>query len=102
MTRIPELRDFQRDILLTLARGGPTHGSGLVDDLQCLRDEEVHTGRLYPNLDELAEKNLVEKRIREIDGSTNQYLLTEKGRESIRQHARRVAGAADAINGGAA
>ncbi|MCY4731143.1 PadR family transcriptional regulator [Natronomonas gomsonensis] len=103
MTRMPELSDFKRDLLMTLARSEPTHGSGLVDDLSCLRAENVTKGRLYKNLDELHDHGLIEKRVRtENDNRRNEYALTTAGRESIRQHAQRVAGVADAINGGAA
>jgi len=103
MTRMPELSDFQRDLLMTLARSEPTHGSGLVEDLQSLRAESITQGRLYKNLDDLHDHGLIEKRIRPTkDQRRNEYALTTEGRESIRQHAQRVAGAADAINGGAA
>jgi DNA-binding PadR family transcriptional regulator len=101
MTRMPELSDFQRDLLMTLARSEPTHGSGLVEVLQSLRAESITQGRLYKNLDDLHDHGLIEKRTLPNDRN-NEYALTTEGRESIRQHAQRVAGAADAINGGAA
>jgi len=40
--------------------------------------QEIHHGRLYPNLDTLVEKGLVEKG--EKDRRTNVYTLTRRGR----------------------
>ena len=98
--RVPELPDFQRDILLILARSGPTHGQGLVDDLGALRDETINHGRLYPNLDKLAGKGLVEKSIRATDGRTNEYDLTLSGRVALRNHAGRLDDAISTLDGG--
>lgn len=100
-SRVPELPGFQRDILLTIARSGPTHGQGLVDDLGALRDEEVNHGRLYPNLDKLAGKGLIEKDIRVSDGRTNEYRLTVSGRAALRSYAKRIGEAVSALDGGA-
>jgi len=96
--RMPELPDFQRDILLVLAISEPTHGQGIVEDLSTLRDEDVNNGRLYPNLDELAGQGLVEKSIRATDGRSNEYRLTPAGRAAVRSHARRVGDAVDALD----
>jgi DNA-binding PadR family transcriptional regulator len=96
--RIPELPDFQRDILLTLARSEPTHGQGLIDDLGTLRDESINNGRLYPNLDRLVGKGLIEKQIRATDGRTNEYRLTLSGRTALRNHAKRVEVAVEALD----
>ncbi|MFB6155190.1 MAG: PadR family transcriptional regulator, partial [Haloferacaceae archaeon] len=41
----------------------------------------IHHGRLYPNLDTLVEKGLVEKGQR--DRRTNYYTLTRRGRREI-------------------
>lgn len=98
--RVPELPDFQRDILLTLARSGPTHGQGLVDDLSALRDEEINHGRLYPNLDKLAGKGLIEKDIRAPDGRTNEYKLTAAGRAALQSYAQRIDEAISSLDGG--
>lgn len=100
-SRVPELPDFQRDILLTIARSGPTHGQGLVDDLSALRDESINHGRLYPNLDKLAGKGLIGKDIRVTDGRTNEYKLTAAGRAALRSHAQRIDEAVSALDGGA-
>jgi PadR family transcriptional regulator PadR len=98
--RFPELPDFRRDILLTLARSEPTHGQGLREDLGTLRDEDVNDGRLYPNLNALVEDGLVEKREKEHNDRSNEYRLTDRGRASVRDHAQRVTGAVDALETG--
>ena len=43
--------------------------------------KEIHHGRLYPNLDTLVDKGLVEKGQR--DRRTNFYSLTRRGRREI-------------------
>lgn len=98
--RFPELVDFRRDILLTLARSGPTHGQGLKDDLACLRDEDVNDGRLYPNLNALVDDGLVEKHENRHDERSHEFELSKRGRASVREHAQRVTGAVDALDGG--
>jgi DNA-binding PadR family transcriptional regulator len=98
--RFPELSDFRRDILLTLARAGATHGAGLVDDLSALRDEEIHDGRLYPNLNALVDADLVEKRENEHDERSHEFVLSERGRHSVREHAQRVTGAVESLDRG--
>ena len=67
---------FQRDLLYVIA--GADHPSG-----QDIKDEisdgigEVNHGRLYPNLDTLVERDLVNKG--QIDRRTNYYELSEEG-----------------------
>ncbi|MFW6434811.1 MAG: PadR family transcriptional regulator [Halovenus sp.] len=53
------------------------HGLALKEIIEQQYDEEIHHGRLYPNLDTLVEDNLVEKS--EIDRRTNGYRLTGDG-----------------------
>ena len=91
---------FRRDILLTLACIGPTHGQGLADDLARLRNEEINDGRFYPHLNALVDDEFVEKRENEHDNRSHEYALTEIGRESIREHAQRLTDAVEAIDGG--
>lgn len=79
-----DLTAFQRDLLYVVA--------GLSDDerpygLAIKREIERHYagpvnhGQLYPNLDTLVERGLVEKGT--IDRRTNSYELTESGREAL-------------------
>ena len=44
-------------------------------------NQDVNHGRLYPNLDTLIDKGLVEKG--EIDKRTNSYSLTPRGQRAI-------------------
>jgi len=75
-----ELTAFQRNILTILAEE-PRYGLAIKRELETYYDSEVNHGRLYPNLDELVEMDLVEKS--ELDKRTNQYALTEEGYETV-------------------
>ena len=57
------------------------HGLAIKKDLENYYQKEIHHGRLYPNLDTLVEKGLVEKG--EKDRRTNVYTLTLRGRREI-------------------
>ncbi|MFO7907959.1 MAG: helix-turn-helix transcriptional regulator [Pirellulaceae bacterium] len=50
---------------------GFTHGLAIKEELEDYYEKEIHHGRLYPNLDTLVEKGLVEKGQR--DRRTNYY-----------------------------
>jgi DNA-binding PadR family transcriptional regulator len=77
-----DLTQFQLDILAILAGDGTpeetNYGLAIKRALEGLYGEEVNHGRLYPNLDDLIEKGLVEKD--PLDKRTNQYALTDTGR----------------------
>ena len=75
-----ELTAFQQNILTILAEE-PRYGLAIKRELETYYDSEVNHGRLYPNLDELVEMDLVEKS--ELDKRTNQYSLTEDGKEAV-------------------
>jgi DNA-binding PadR family transcriptional regulator len=75
-----ELTAFQQNILTILAEE-PRYGLAIKRDLEAYYDSEVNHGRLYPNLDELVEMDLVEKS--ELDKRTNQYALTDDGYEAV-------------------
>lgn len=72
-----DLTGFQRDLLYVIAGFDEPHGLAVKDELETYYDTEVHHGRLYPNLDTLIDKGLVEKG--EIDRRTNYYSLTNRG-----------------------
>lgn len=76
-----DLTGFQRDLLYTIAGLDEPHGLRLKDELEDYMETEVHHGRLYPNLDTLVDKGLVEKGSR--DERTNIYSLTRRGRREI-------------------
>jgi PadR family transcriptional regulator PadR len=76
-----DLTGFQRDLLIVIAGFDEPHGLALKDELETYYDTEVHHGRLYPNLDTLVEKGLVEKGQR--DRRTNTYGLTSRGQREL-------------------
>ncbi|UHQ98254.1 PadR family transcriptional regulator (plasmid) [Natrinema zhouii] len=76
-----DLTGFQRDLLYTIAGQDEPHGLALKDELEDYYEGEIHHGRLYPNLDTVVEKGLVEKGT--ADQRTNIYTLTARGRREI-------------------
>ncbi|UHQ98326.1 PadR family transcriptional regulator (plasmid) [Natrinema zhouii] len=76
-----DLTGFQRDLLYTIAGQDEPHGLALKTELEQYYEGEIHHGRLYPNLDTLVDKGLVEKG--EADRRTNVYTLTARGRREI-------------------
>ena len=76
-----DLTGFQRDLLYVIAGLEQPHGLALKDELEDYYQKEIHHGRLYPNLDTLVDKGLVEKGQR--DRRTNTYVLTRRGRREL-------------------
>jgi PadR family transcriptional regulator PadR len=76
-----DLTGFQRDLLYVIAGKDQPHGLAIKDELEEYYEAEIHHGRLYPNLDTLVEKGLVEKG--ELDRRTNYYSLTRRGQREI-------------------
>jgi len=76
-----DLTGFQRDLLYTVAGLEEPHGLAIKDELEEYYEKEIHHGRLYPNLDTLVDKGLVEKG--ELDRRTNFYNLTRRGQREI-------------------
>jgi PadR family transcriptional regulator PadR len=79
-----DLTAFQRDVLYVI--GGldddsPPYGLAIKEELDRHYSGEINHGRLYPNLNELAEMGLVEKG--SVDDRTNSYGLTERGSREI-------------------
>ena len=99
------LTRFQLDVLATIA--GYTvgryqnsqydavhpHGLAIKQTLTSRYGTEVNHGRLYPNLDELVERGLVEKN--EHDKRTNEYALTDDGWTVLRQRCQFIQKAID-------
>lgn len=77
-----DLTGFQRDLLHIIAGSDEPHGLAVKASVDEYYDEEINHGRLYPNLDTLVEKGLIEKQAR--DRRTNEYILTIKGEDMIR------------------
>lgn len=76
-----ELTGFQRDILYIVAGNEEPHGLQIKEELESAYEKEVNHGRLYPNLDTLVEKGLIEKGT--VDDRTNSYDITDKGMSEI-------------------
>ena len=76
-----DLTGFQRDLLYAISGLDSPHGLAIKDELEEYYETEIHHGRLYPNLDTLVEKGLVEKS--EKDRRTNEYAVTRRGSREI-------------------
>ncbi|MFB6301468.1 MAG: PadR family transcriptional regulator [Haloferacaceae archaeon] len=76
-----DLTGFQRDLLTVVAGLHEPHGLAIKDELEDYYESEIHHGRLYPNLDTLVEKGLVEKGT--VDRRTNYYALTPRGEREL-------------------
>lgn len=76
-----DLTGFQRDLLFAIAGLDKPHGIAVKEELEEYYGREVRHGRLYPNLDTLVNKGLVEKGQK--DRRTNEYVLHDQGREEI-------------------
>ncbi|WP_299270508.1 PadR family transcriptional regulator [Halorientalis sp.] len=76
-----DLTGFQRDLLYVIVGYDEPHGLAIKDALEEYYEGEIHHGRLYPNLDTLVEKGLVEKGKK--DRRTNVYNVTKRGRREL-------------------
>jgi DNA-binding PadR family transcriptional regulator len=76
-----ELSAFQRDLLFVVAGLDGPNGREIGSEVAEYYGEEIQDARLYPGLDTLADKGLVEKR--EADGRTNSYRLSRRGRREL-------------------
>lgn len=76
-----DLTGFQRDLLYVVQGLEEPHGLAIKEELGDYYEKEIHHGRLYPNLDSLVEKGLIEKGQK--DRRTNVYTTTQRGRREI-------------------
>ena len=76
-----ELTGFQRDLLYCIAGADEPYGLGIKAELEAYSDTEINHGRLYPNLDTLIDEGYLSKS--QIDDRTNEYELTDAGRELL-------------------
>lgn len=79
-----DLTGFQRDLLTVVAGLDEPHGLKIKEELGEYYENEINHGRLYPNLDTLVAKSLVQKG--EKDKRTNRYHLTKRGQRELRAH----------------
>mgnify|MGYP000515997304 CR=1 FL=1 len=76
-----DLTGFQRDLLYVIADLDAPKGLAIKDEVESYYGTEINHGRLYPNLDSLVDKGLIEKG--KIDDRTNSYSLTGRGEREI-------------------
>jgi DNA-binding PadR family transcriptional regulator len=76
-----DLTGFQRDALYVVAGLDQPKGLAIKEELDEYYGSEVNHGRLYPNLDTLVEKGLIEKGRK--DDRTNEYTVTTRGSREI-------------------
>lgn len=78
-----DLTGFQRDLLYVIAGAERPSGQGVKEEIEGYYSSEINHGRLYPNLDTLVDKELVEKG--QLDRRTNYYAITDSGIEAIHE-----------------
>ncbi len=78
-----DLTGFQRDLLYVIAGADQPSGQDVKVEIEQYYSNEINHGRLYPNLDTVVNKDLVEKG--ELDRRTNYYAITEDGEEAIEE-----------------
>jgi len=78
-----DLTGFQRDLLYVIAGADQPSGQDVKDEVETYYNSEINHGRLYPNLDTLVNKDLVEKG--QLDRRTNYYELSDQGHQAIEE-----------------
>lgn len=76
-----DLTAFQRDVLVVVSGLDKPKGLAIKEELEDYYRDDVHHGQLYPNLDELVEKGLIEKG--SVDHRTNFYTITRRGQREL-------------------
>ena len=76
-----DLTGFQRDLLYVIAGADQPSGREVKEEIEQYYSSDINHGRLYPNLDTLVNKDLVEKG--QLDRRTNYYALAEAGSQRI-------------------
>ncbi|UHQ98318.1 PadR family transcriptional regulator (plasmid) [Natrinema zhouii] len=76
-----DLTGFQRDLLYVIASADRPSGQDVKEEIEEYYESEINHGRLYPNLDTLVNKELVEKG--ELDRRTNYYAISDAGEQAI-------------------
>ena len=78
-----DLTGFQRDLLYVIAGADQPSGQDVKEEIGQYYSDEINHGRLYPNLDTVVNKDLVEKG--QLDRRTNYYAITENGEDAIEE-----------------
>lgn len=82
-SNLTNLTGFQRDLLFVIAGFEKPSGQQVLDSINGYYGEDITHGRLYPNLDTLKNKGLIEKG--ELDRRTNFYDINESGEQAIEE-----------------
>jgi len=91
MTTYHDLTGFQRDLLEAIAAvDDDPYGLALKEYLDERYADPINHSRLYQNLDQLVEQNLINRD--DLDARTNVYTLTDAGRHELQHHAETLAG----------
>ena len=72
-----DLSSFQRDLLVVVAGLDEPIGKDVRQELQEYYPEEVTAGRVYPQLTEMVDKQLIIKD--DLNGKANIYRITRRG-----------------------
>ncbi|MDS0477161.1 PadR family transcriptional regulator [Natrinema sp. 1APR25-10V2] len=78
-----DLTGFQRDLLYVIAGADQPSGQDVKDEIETYYESDINHGRLYPNLDTVVNKELVEKG--QLDRRTNYYDITDEGLEQLQE-----------------
>lgn len=81
--KMDDLTGFQRDLLYVIAGADQPSGQDVKDEVETYYNSEINHGRLYPNLDTLVNKDLVEKG--QLDRRTNYYEISDRGQQTIEE-----------------
>jgi PadR family transcriptional regulator PadR len=76
---------FRRDILAVVYDLDAPNGMDIKAELEAdYETENLTTGRIYPNLDQLVDGGLLDKR--SVDERTNAYHVTRRGEHALQTH----------------
>jgi DNA-binding PadR family transcriptional regulator len=93
------LSTFEKEILFAIteieAAGNEPYGLAIKGQLEERLETDVNHGRLYPNLDDLVDRSLIEKS--ELDKRTNEYSLTDASEQLITEYAQRLESLAEKL-----
>lgn len=78
-----DLTGFQRDLLYVIAGADQPSGQDVKEEVEQYYSSDINHGRLYPNLDTLVNKEVVEKG--QLDRRTNYYAISDKGQQEIEE-----------------
>lgn len=77
---------IQRDLLLVLDREGPQYGLAIKEALEVRRQSDINNGRLYSNLDKLADAGFIEKG--RYTDRRNRYEICNQGQRALNSYRR--------------